>query len=281
MTLDVLGLSGLVTVQDQGRPGWAHLGVPVSGALDLAAAALGNRIVGNPAEAAVLEVTLGSLALRTSAGVWCVLTGAPALLTVDGAAQPFAQAVYAGPGSVVDIGRPERGARTYLAVAGGIDVPPVLGSRSTDTLSGTGPAPLGVGDRLPVGVTTGRPQPHDVPLMARERPLRVWPGPRADWFAPPALADLCAHPWRVGADSNRIGVRLDGPAPERIRHDELPSEGMVLGAVQVPPDGRPVVLLADHPVTGGYPVLAVVDRADLGWLAQARPGDEIRFAPAR
>ena len=286
MSLQVVGVHGLVTVQDRGRPGLAHLGVPPSGALDQEAAALGNRIVGNriadngPGDA-VLEVTLGSLDLRATVGHWCVLTGAEAALTVDGTPQPFAEAVYAGPGALLRISPPDRGVRTYVAVAGGINVPAVLGSRSTDTLAGLGPAPVTTGDVLPVGPPTGHPQPHDVPLKPRERPLRIWPGPRADWFAGSAPDDLCSSAWLVGADSNRIGVRLDGPGLERLRHDELPSEGMVLGAVQVPPDGRPVVLLHDHPVTGGYPVLAVVDRRDLGMLAQARPGDEVRFVRAR
>jgi len=281
MNLEVLRSSGLVTVQDLGRFGWAHLGVPRAGALDSEAAALANRILDNPPSAAVLELTLGAIALRVDEGRWFAVTGARSPLDVSGQAVAFGAAVYAGPGSVLRVRLPDVGARAYLAVSGGIEVEPVLGSRSRDTLAGLGPPPVEAGTRLPVGPPTGEPQPHDVPRERRAGPLRIWPGSRADWFAAGALDDLTRHDWRVGSDSNRIGARLDGPAPERIRTDELPSEGMVLGAVQVPPDGRPVVLLHDHPVTGGYPVLAVVDERDLWQLAQARPGDVIRFARAR
>ena len=281
MSLEVLGVSGLVTVQDRGRFGWAHLGVPRAGALDAEAAALANRIVGNDPGAAVLEVTLGSLALRMGAGHWLALTGALAGVSVDGTARPFAEAVYAGSGSQVLVDLPVSGARTYLAVAGGVDVVPVLGSRSTDTLAGLGPARVEVGARLPVGEAGGPPQPHDVPRARSSGPVRVWPGPRADWFEPGAPAALCQRAWTVNADSNRIGLRLQGEPLLWVRQDELSSEGVVLGSIQVPPDGQPVVLLHDHPVTGGYPVLAVADGRDLGLLAQARPGDEVRFVRAR
>jgi len=209
------------------------------------------------------------------------VTGARSVVRIDGAAQPFATAVYAGPGATVAIERPDQGARSYLAVGGGIDVEPVLGSRSTDTLAGVGPPVVVVGARLPIGSTTGDPQPHETPRPRRSGPVRVWPGPRADWFADGELVLLCAGPFTVSADSNRIGVRLRGTPIVRVRHDELRSEGIVLGSIQVPPDGQPVVLLHDHPVTGGYPVLAVVDARDLGTLAQAAPGDEVRLARAR
>jgi allophanate hydrolase subunit 2 len=167
--------------------------------------------------------------------------------------------------------------RSYLAVAGGLAVEPVLGSRATDTLAWVGPPRVGDGAELPVGEPTGPPAAADTPRPRRWGPLRVWPGPRAGWFAGDALERLCRATYVVTEASNRVGLRLDGPAPERLRHDELPSEGMVLGAVQVPPGGRPVVLLADHPPTGGYPVLAVVHPDDLWQCAQLRPGAELRF----
>jgi len=280
MSIQVLRSTGLVTVQVLGRAGWAHLGVPRAGALDAEAAALANRILGNPPSAAMLEVTLGAIAIRVDAGRWFAVTGARSPVDVNGTAAAFGAAVYAGAGSVLRVRLPDVGARAYLAVGGGIAVDPVLGSRSRDTLAGLGPDPVEGGTRLPVGPPSGEPQPHDVPRERRAGPLRIWPGPRADWFAPGALEDLTRHEWRLGADSNRIGARLDGPAPERVRTDELPSEGMVLGSIQVPPDGRPVVLLHDHPVTGGYPVLAVVDARDLWQLAQARPGDTVNFVRA-
>jgi allophanate hydrolase subunit 2 len=170
---------------------------------------------------------------------------------------------------------------SYVAVAGGIAVAPVLGSRSTDTLAWVGPPRVEGGAVLPVGEPRGRPQPLDTPRPPRPGPLRVRIGPRADWFVADALDRLCATPYVVAADSNRIGLRLDGPPIQRQRDGELPSEGMVLGAVQVPPSGVPIVFLADHPPTGGYPVLAVVDEDDLWQCAQLRPGEPVSFTRAR
>jgi allophanate hydrolase subunit 2 len=156
-------------------------------------------------------------------------------------------------------------------------VPPVLGSRSTDTLAWVGPPRVEDGTTLPVGPPAAPPSALDTPRPPAPGPVRLTPGPRADWFAGDALERLCAASYVVSADSNRVGLRLDGPRPERVRDDELPSEGMVLGAVQVPPGGQPVVLLADHPPTGGYPVLAVVHPDDLWQCGQLRPGEELRF----
>jgi allophanate hydrolase subunit 2 len=160
----------------------------------------------------------------------------------------------------------------------------VLGSRSTDTLSGLGPAPLAAGDRLPVGALAGEEPVVDVAAVrppAADPVLRVLPGPRRDWLEPTAWTALTTASWTVSTDSDRVGLRLDGPRLERARAEELPSEGLVPGALQVPPDGAPVLFLADHPVTGGYPVLAVVVTADLPAAAQLRPGDSVRFRPAR
>jgi biotin-dependent carboxylase-like uncharacterized protein len=170
--------------------------------------------------------------------------------------------------------------RSYLAVRGGVAVEPVLGSRSTDSLSGLGPEPLRAGTLLPVGDTGELPPIHvdqAPPPGRRAGVLRVLPGPRDDWFAPGALEALCGRPYVVSQDSNRVGVRLHGPELVRAREGELPSEGMVTGAVQVPPSGQPIVFLADHPPTGGYPVIAVVLTADLPVAAQLRPGDPVRF----
>ena len=185
---------------------------------------------------------------------------------------------------MLELAVPPRGLRSYLAMRGGIDVPAVLGSRSTDTLSGLGPAPLRAGDRLAVGSLAGEEPFVDIAAVGApaERPvLRVLPGPRRDWLAPEAWAELGRAEWTVSTDSDRVGVRLAGPRLARARDDELPSEGLVPGAVQVPPDGAPVLFLADHPVTGGYPVLAVVVTADLGAAAQLRPGDVVRFRAVR
>jgi biotin-dependent carboxylase-like uncharacterized protein len=184
------------------------------------------------------------------------------------------------PGAVLSLGVPPVGLRTYLAVRGGVDVPPVLGSRSTDTLSGLGPAPLAPGTALPVGTLAAAEPVVDVapvrPPSSRPE-LRVLPGPRRNWLTADAWTALTSAGWTVTADSDRVGLRLAGPALARARDGELPSEGLVAGAVQVPPDGAPVLFLADHPVTGGYPVLAVVTTTDLAAAAQLRPGDVVRF----
>lgn len=281
MSLEVLAGGVLTTVQDRGRPGFAHLGVPRAGALDRPAAELANRLVGNPADAAVLEVTLGGLVLRSEAGVWVAVTGAPAPVTVGSMAGAHTQAVWLPAGATLGLGTPDAGVRSYVAVAGGIAVEPVLGSRSTDTLAGLGPPPVEAGQVLPVGrAYAAGPTALDTPPRRRTAGLRVRPGPRADWAAGDVVARLCQTPWSVLPDSNRVGLRLSGEPLRRACADELPSEGMVLGAVQLPPDGRPVVFLADHPTTGGYPVVGVVETADLWQCAQARPGEEVRFRPA-
>ncbi|MGC4894404.1 biotin-dependent carboxyltransferase family protein [Micromonospora sp. DT31] len=292
--IEVLRAGALTTVQDQGRPGWAHLGVPRSGALDPAALRLANRLVGNPEDAAGLEITLTGCTLRVTRAVAVALTGAPADVRVERppAGPPttcppaparwrpgdLGRPMSLPAGAVLRVGPAHTGVRTWLAVTGGIAVEPVLGSRSTDTLSGLGPSPLRDADRLPLGRPAGPPAPVDLavtrPVPAELR-LAVRPGPWQDWFAPDAFDLLARRAYTVGPDSNRVGVRLVGPALPRAVAGELPSEGMVLGAVQVPPDGRPLVFLADHPSTGGYPVIGVVD--DVTPLAQARPGTTVTF----
>ncbi|MFF9487564.1 biotin-dependent carboxyltransferase family protein [Streptomyces sp. NPDC014676] len=282
--LAVVRAGALTTVQDRGRPGHAHLGVPRSGALDGPAAALANRLAGNPPDAAVLETTLDGCSLRPRSTVTVAVTGAPCPVAVDGRPAAWGAPVRVRAGSVLDVGAAVSGVRAYVAVSGGIAVEPVLGSRSTDLLSGLGPAPLTDGAVLPLG-TPGEPHARvDVapqPAPPDELVLRVTPGPRDDWFTPAAVRLLTSRAYHVSPASNRIGLRTTGPALERARRDELPSEGMVLGAVQVPPDGTPVVFLADHPTTGGYPVVAVVRPADLPAAAQARPGTPVRFVAVR
>ena len=254
-----------------------------SGAADRSAADLANRLVGNDPRAATLEVTAGGLRLRAGRTVLVAVTGAPVPVAVDGRAAPLCAPFPLRPGEVLGLGMPSVGLRSYLAVRGGVDVPPVLGSRSTDVLSGLGPRPLAAGDELPVGRLAGEEPLVDVAPVRppASRPLlRVLPGPRRDWFAPEAWQTLTGREWTVGADSDRVGLRLAGPRLARARDDELPSEGLVPGAVQVPPDGGPVLFLTDHPVTGGYPVLAVVVTDDLPGAAQLRPGDVVRFSPS-
>ncbi|MDN3022488.1 biotin-dependent carboxyltransferase family protein [Streptomyces sp. S.PB5] len=278
--LAVVRAGALTTVQDRGRPGHAHLGVPRSGALDGPAATLVNRLVGNPPEAAVLETTLNGCAVRPRSTVTAAVGGAPCPVTVDGRPAPWGAPVLVPAGAVLDIGTAISGLRTYVAVSGGITVDPVLGSRSTDLLSGLGPPPLTDGAVLPLGTPTELHARVDVapqPAPPAELVLRVTPGPRDDWFTREALRTFMSRTYRVSPASNRIGLRTEGPALERAVPGELPSEGMVLGAIQVPPDGRPVVFLADHPTTGGYPVIAVVRTQDLAAAAQAVPGTPVRF----
>ncbi|MFD3547789.1 biotin-dependent carboxyltransferase family protein [Streptomyces sp. NPDC058655] len=277
----------LTTVQDLGRPGRAHLGVPRSGALDGAAYALANRLLGNPPGAAVLECTLDGVGLRALAPVTVAVTGAPAAVRVSGRPAAWGAPVRVPAGAELEVGRAERGLRSYLGVRGGFAVPPVLGSRSTDLLSGLGPPVLAGGVLLPVG-SAGREPAAGADLCPLPGPpsellLPLRPGPRADWFTDASLAGLWRSVFRVSAMSNRIGLRTEAGTPlVRSREGELPSEGMVLGAVQVPPDGLPVVFLADHPVTGGYPVVGVVPRGPaLDAAAQARPGVPVRFTRCR
>ncbi|MFI8828879.1 biotin-dependent carboxyltransferase family protein [Streptomyces sp. NPDC053431] len=280
----VVRAGALTTVQDQGRAGHAHLGVPRSGALDPVAVRLVNRLLGNAEGAAVLETTLDGCAVRPRCAVTVVVGGAPCPVLVDGRPAAWGTPVRVGAGQLLEVGAAVRGLRSYVGFGGGVAVDPVLGSRSTDLLSGLGPAPLVDGAVLPLGAAAAVRGSVDAPPWPGppdELVLRVRLGPRDDWFTPAALRALGTRAWRVSPAANRIGLRTEGPALERAVGGELPSEGMPLGAVQVPPDGRPVVFLADHPTTGGYPVVAVVREADLAAAAQAVPGTVVRFVPYR
>jgi KipI family sensor histidine kinase inhibitor len=305
--IEVVRPGPLATVQDLGRPALGHLGVPASGAADTASLRHANHLAGNPPGAAGIEFTLGKALLRFSAPAVVAVTGAAAAVMLAAAPGQPARAIEFGTafpipaGAELRIGTPAAGLRTYLAVRGGIDVPAVLGSRSADLLSRLGPAPLRAGDLLPVGGMSPRPSPgappDRPPSLPPDRPpslppgppspagqavtLRVLPGPRDDWFAGGAVGLLCAADYVVRPASDRTGLRLDGPVLPRAGTGEMASEGMVTGALQVPPDGGPILLLADHPVTGGYPVIAVVRSADIGLAAQLRPGQRVRFSFSR
>lgn len=280
--LTVLQAGPQTLVQDAGRAGLADLGVSPAGALDRHAAALATALVGNDPGTPVLEVLQGGLQLRAHAELLCAVTGATGPVRIN--AEPVTQnrSVTIPAGGLLDLGPADAGTRYYVAFQGGLDVPPVLGSASADLLSGLGPRPLATGDELTVGrtrLTLVRPQrlPRPRFLPAADVVVRVRSGPRRDWFDAAAWEALMDARWTVTGDSNRVGIRLDGPALPRVGDDELPSEGMVTGSLQVPPSGRPTVFLADHPVTGGYPVIAVVVDADLDVLAQLRPGQGLRF----
>jgi biotin-dependent carboxylase-like uncharacterized protein len=277
-TLLVLRTGPLALVQDLGRPGYAHLGVPPSGAVDRPALLLANALVGNPESAAGVEVMLGGLAVRASGPCVVAVTGAPAPLRSNADERPFARPIDLSEGDELRIGTPRRGLRCYLAASGGLDVPATLGSRSTDVLSDLGPPPLKKGDELPLGRPGDRPREVDTPAcIETDLELPVLLGPRDDWCKD-AAAQLLQGEWTIAPSSNRIGVRLDGTRLRR-RAGELPTEPVVTGAVQVPPDGQPVIFLNDHPTTGGYPVIGVVHPDALPALGQARPGYRVRLRP--
>lgn len=271
------------TVQDLGRPGWFSAGVGVAGAADMDSHRLANRLVGNAESAAAIECVLGGLVLEALGAVTVAVTGAPAPVFVDETPAGPAAVLRLRAGQRLRLGLAEAGMRVYVAVRGGVDVPPVLGSRSRDTMAGLGPEPLVAGQELPVGqAVAAHPRIGAAPV----RPITLDPvsvrvvlGPRDDWFARPT--DLFVGHWVVSDRLDRVGTRLvrsvGAPALTRRRDGELPTEGMPLGAVQVPPSGEPVVFLADHPITGGYPVIAVVRADDIPAVAQVRPGQHLVF----
>lgn len=250
------------TIQDAGRSGFAHLGISPAGAVDPSLAALLNRLVGNPTSAAVLE-TVGNLVVEATRAVTVATSWHAAPQTLR-------------PGERVRIAHGGGRQWHYLAVRGGLGTPVVLGSRSHDTLSGLGAIPLGPGSGLPVGSAPDDPIADIAPIPPIGDTARIGPGPRVDWFGGDPLRMLTARPLVVTATS-RIGVRLRGAPLVRIRRDELPSEGLVRGAIQVPPDGDPIMMLADHPTTGGYPVVAVVHPDDVATVAQHSEGTAVRL----
>ena len=294
------GLQSLI--QDLGRYGHSGLGVSAAGALDRASLRRANRLVGNAPSAAAVETVAGGLTVHAVGDQVLAVAGAPSELTIesaydagyddadfDGAGSgpawrtvPMATPFALLDGETLTIGAPESGFRSYLAVRGGVDTAPVLGSRSTDTMSGIGPAPLAAGQLLAAG---GEAESGVVghPELQPEYPgtgvtvLDVVPGPRADWFDAAALDSFSAQDWEVKPQSNRVGMRLQGTPLQRTRQGELASEGTVAGALQVPPEGLPVLFLADHPITGGYPVIAVVVDSQLDRAAQVPIGGKIRF----
>ncbi|GAA4367576.1 urea amidolyase family protein [Paeniglutamicibacter cryotolerans] len=290
------GLQSLL--QDKGRRDMAGIGVGTSGSADAASAAQANRLVGNDSGDAVIENLFGGLSLRAHGDQVLAVTGARTGLLVTSPGEtglvstPAQDAPFLLPdGHLLTLGPAREGLRCYVAVRCGFNEPAVLGSRSTDTLSGLGPQPLVPGRLLPLGAAAGsrivgHPEPGTVPEAGFAEPvfLRVIPGPRDDWFGSAGLERLCGQEWLVDAASNRVGLRLALPVGslplERIRAGEPDSEGMVTGALQVPPSGLPVLFLADHPVTGGYPVIGVVAERDVWTAAQLRPGTRIRFSLA-
>lgn len=287
--IEVLAPGFATLVQDAGRPGLRHLGIASAGALDPWARTLANLLVGNDAGRPLLEITLSGPRLRLHAGARIALCGAAIAARVDGQPIPPGRPVDVPAGSELSLGRCVDGARSYLAFAGGLDVPQVLGSASTDLragFEGLAGRVLRRGDRIGLARAVEAPALHipswwidtafdDRPLPAPDRVVRVLPGP--DATAPDR--GLCGRAWRIAADSNRQGLRLQGTPLAAVDRDERVSEPVVPGSVQLPPDGQPIVLLADAQSHGGYPRIGHAIRADWPLLAQLRPGDPVRFAP--
>ncbi|NMM11101.1 MAG: 5-oxoprolinase subunit PxpB [Polaromonas sp.] len=288
---------GLQTLfQDLGRSGQAGQGVSASGAMDQTALKVANRLVGNASDSAGLETAGGGLCLRSRGDTVVAVTGAdvPLTVTVTSANGHRWQAARYQPlaladGDTLTMGPPQAGLRTYLAVRGGFSVQPVLGSCSTDTLAHIGPPPLVVGDVLAIrpvqhGAVVGLREepPTDLPTTQQVVTLDVVLGPRTDWFTAESLERLHSQPWQVTPQSNRVGIRLLGEvALARAVPDELPSEGTAWGAIQVPPSGQPVLFLADHPLTGGYPVIGCVATYHLDRAGQIPIHAWVRFNPIR
>ncbi|AMT72983.1 5-oxoprolinase subunit C family protein [Mycobacteroides immunogenum] len=284
-TLEVMRTGPLALVQDLGRVGKAAMGVGRSGAADRSSHSLANRLVANPDNLATIEVTLGGMSFRVTGGdVVVAVTGADTDPSVNGIPFGTNSIAQVQDGDVVSLGAPRSGLRSYVAVRGGVSVAPVMGSRSFDIMSGIGPKPLQAGDRLPIGPRSPSfPEIEQAPVATISDnivELKVVPGPRDDWFADP---DALIHgDWIVSDRSDRVGTRLIGrPLELRDPARQLPSEGVVRGAIQVPAGGQPVILGPDHPVTGGYPVIGVITDHDVDLVAQVRPGQTVRFSWSR
>jgi biotin-dependent carboxylase-like uncharacterized protein len=265
------------TFQDLGRLGYSHLGVGRSGAADRPAHRMANRLVGNEESAATIE-TCGGLCVRLDQPAVVAVTGARGLIEVRHGRPMAVNGVEHMPaGAEITLRPPDEGMRYYFAVRGGLEIEPVLGSRSFDTLAGLGPR-LQAGVRIAIGPDPKTPITTDLSISAPLTTLvDLSEGPRHDWFTPEAWTVLATQAFVVSPSGNRVGARLTGPPLERRQVRELLSEGLVEGAIQVPPDGQPIVMLADHPVTGGYPVIAVVAPYHLPSIVQARPGVALRF----
>ena len=287
VAVEVVRPSLQLLVQDAGRPGYAALGVSASGAADRRAMREANRAVGNARTAAVLE-SVGGAVLRFRGSGVAAVTGAVGALTLTEAEGTARSIVHGEPFATVDgdeltLGHPERGLRYVIAVRGGLDAPPALGSRAGDTLAGLGPEPLAAGAVVPVGDVGAYPvepvaPPRHLPASGELVELGITLGPRDDWFTAAALATLTGQEWTVTPRSDRVGIRLQGAVPlERALGGELPSEGAVTGAIQVPPDGQPVLFLPDHPLTGGYPIIGALTDRSLDLAGQLAPGVRLRF----
>jgi len=273
------------TVQDLGREGFGPQGVSASGAADAVSLRLGNRLVGNAEGAAGLEMTLLGGTFVFSDGAIVALTGADFGATVDGAQAVLWTSMVVKPGQTLRLGPTRSGARCYLCVRGGIEVKPFLGSASTHILSGLGGhegRSLRKGDMLKIGPANGavpkrRLSANALKHVLPRKVLRVTPGSQSDWFPEAAQRMFYESRYRVAEESNRMGIRLEGGAVPEVAGGKMISEGVSLGAIQVPDGGQPIILFVEQQTTGGYPKIANVVSADFHCLGQLRPRDEIRF----
>jgi antagonist of KipI len=273
------------TVQDLGREGFGPMGVSASGAADPISLRIGNRLVGNVEGAAALEMTLVGGSLTFARHGIIALTGADFGASLGGVPLPMWTSIEVQAGQTLAFGPSRSGARAYFCIQGGIVVQPFLGSASTHVLSGLGGfegRPLRKGDLLEVGPANSSSQKRSLSPQALERlqprkVLRVTAGPQSDWFAPSAWKLFCESSFRVTEQSNRMGIRLEGRGIPIDPSQEMITEGVSLGAIQVPPSGQPIILFVEQQTTGGYPKIANVISADVHSLGQLRPRDEIRF----
>jgi len=290
--IEVIKPGLLTTFQDAGRPGFAHFGIGRSGAFDAPARRIANALCGNPDDACALEITLSGPRLRMREAACIAVTGAPIPFRIDGIEQPMWAPVPVPAGATIDLGTMSSGCRSYLAVRGGFDLAPVLGSRSVDVNAKLGPhagRALGAGDVLPIAAADVREDARARPTwwidprpwfdQDAQAPLRLLPGNHLDALTESSRESLFSETFRVRADSNRTGLRLDGPPLELARPIEMISEGCVPGLLQLPPSGQPIAFGPECPVSGGYPRIGQVAVVDMPRLAQLRPGDAVRFTP--
>ena len=274
-------ITGYATLQDHGRPGYAHLSVPPGGAFDRSAHDFANRLVGNNVDAATIELTRATMQFSVSSEQIIAITGAPSSIIIDGRQREAQRAILVPAGTPILVATQHMGMRSYLAVRGGFEVEPVMGSRSYDELSRIGPSPLETGQTLSIGEDA-----EATPAVARQVTsganvspsvtLHIHKGPR--WNYCENSEALLENDYVVTASLNRIGIRLSGAPIQWNSGERLPSEGVLTGAIQIAADGQPLIFGPDHPTTGGYPVIAVVDERALGTVAQLSPGTTIRFS---
>ncbi|MBX3597774.1 MAG: 5-oxoprolinase/urea amidolyase family protein [Rhizobiaceae bacterium] len=289
-TIEVISTLFPLTFQDEGRPGLSAQGVSVSGAADKASYRIANRLVGNPPGTPAIEITLGEVRFKVKGHVVAALTGAPLLASIehsDGSKSSVGryEVMVLADGDVVSLGPPKRGLRSYLAIRGGFDVMPVMGSASRDVLAQIGPLPLVAGAEIRIlpaprsaTVSAGEGEPFLMPAVGETARLDVSLGPRDGWFAKDSIGRFLEQEWTVSPRSSRIGLRLQGEPLAYREERELPSEATLPGAIQIPRDGLPVVFLTDHPVTGGYPVIANIASHHLDLAGQLPPGSRVKFS---